>query len=125
MEEKKANEPKVEKQVKEQKVNEQLAANAETIEPEAEAMSVKYGDNQDKQDTGADPSKGDVDPTLSSKEDSELGQEDEETNNASAQTLAEIDHQPVLDRAKHVADHEEWIKSPEADIVYRHKHIRI
>ena len=69
VEEKKANEPKVEKQVKEQKVNEQLAANAETIEPEAEAMSVKYGDNQDKQDTGADPSKGDVDPILSSKED--------------------------------------------------------
>merc|ERR1712176_1744180 len=47
--------------------------------------------------------------------DIELGQEDEEIINASAQTLAEIDHKPVLDHAKHVADHEERIRALEAE----------
>merc|ERR1712113_1142368 len=56
-------------------------------------MIVTESDNQDKQDTG----------------------EDEEIINASAQMLAEIDHKPVLDHAKSVADHEEWIKALEAE----------
>merc|ERR1712176_128028 len=114
VEEQKGNEPKVEKQVEEQKGNEQVTANAATIEPEAEAMTVTDGDQQDKQDTGAEPSKGDVEPTLSSKEDIGLGQEHEEIVNASAQ-IAEIDHKPVLDCAKHVADHEERIRALEAE----------